>query len=75
MTAGAVDLINANDPANNFLIDSKIAEGTDDWQKFDEGRFKAYNVRGQKLHDDNDQKGKLRLRYRLEGSRGSWLAQ
>ncbi len=65
VTAGAVELINANEPENNFLIDSQFAAGAEDWKTFDEGRFRAYNVRGQKLHDDNDQKGRLSLRYLL----------
>lgn len=65
VTAGAVDIVNSQNPDNNFLIDSEIAQGAEDWQQFDEGRFKAYNVRGKKLHDDNNQKGDLTLRYQL----------
>lgn len=65
VTAGAIELFNTQEPGNNFLIDSKIAKGSDDWKSYDEGRFGAYNVRGKKLHDNNERKGELSLRYQL----------
>lgn len=69
VTAAAIDLINVDDPSNNFLIDSKFAKGADQWQNFDPGSFQSYNVRGQLLHDDNQRKGELSLQYLLEDRR------
>lgn len=65
VTAGAVEFVNANDSENHFLIDSKLAKGAEHWQRFEPGRFGSYNVRGEKLHDGDKQKGKLSLRYEL----------
>ncbi len=64
VTAGAVEFVNANDENKTFLIDSVEADGNEQWQRFDEGRFKAYNVKGKKLHDGNTRKGELSLTYR-----------
>ena len=63
VTAGAVEFLDHIDRENRFLIDSREAEGNESWATFDEGAFRAYNVKGQKLHDDNKQKGELSLRY------------
>lgn len=63
VTAGAVEFLNSDDRSESFLVDSKAADGSDGWSRFDAGRFKAYNVKGEKLHDDNKNKGKLSLRY------------
>ena len=71
VTAAAIDFVNADRQKNAFLVDSKTAEGKEDWETFDAGRFNAYNVRGQKLHDDNKKKGKLELRYLLQGKQES----
>ncbi len=68
VTAGGIEFTNHSDSENTFLIDSQQAEGVDDWEKFDEGRFKAYNVRGLKVHDDNKHKGERALKYLLAGS-------
>ncbi|MEZ6138129.1 MAG: hypothetical protein R3C53_24865 [Pirellulaceae bacterium] len=66
VTAGGIEFINQADTKNRFLIDSKAAQGVDLWEKFDEGRFKAYNVRGQKVHDGNQHKGQRSLKYMLD---------
>ena len=63
VTAGAVEFIERSEASRRFLIDSLQAEGNEQWNRFDEGRFKAYNVKGKKLHDDNKKKGELKLRY------------
>ncbi len=63
VTAGGIEFVARGD-GKDFLIDSADADGHDAWSKFDEGRFKAYNVKGQKLHDDNQSKGELSLTYR-----------
>jgi hypothetical protein len=63
VTVGGIEFVPQRD-AKEFLIDSIEADGSDEWSKFDEGRFKAYNVKGKKLHDDNKRKGKLALAYR-----------
>ena len=65
VTAGAIRFIQADDPSKEFLIDSLEADEEKKWSRFDEGRFKAYNVKGAKLHDDNKRKGELELNYRL----------
>ncbi len=69
VTAGAAELVNAEQPDNNFLIDSEIAEGADSWSEFGGGSFGAYNVRGKKLEDKNRDKGQLSLKYRLRDRR------
>ncbi len=63
VTAGAVEFLQHPDSVHKILIDSLQAEGNSGWSRFDAGRFNAYNVKGQKLHDDNKQKGELSLRY------------
>ena len=70
VTAGAVEFAQSSNPERTFVIDSLEAEGHKAWQRFDEGRFKAYNVKGAKLHDDNDNKGELSLVYRPNDRRG-----
>lgn len=66
VTAGAVEFVNANDHKRKFLIDSVDAAGSEAWQAYSEGSFRAYNVRGKKLHDENKNKGKLELTYVLK---------
>lgn len=63
VTAGAVEFLQHSEPNRRILVDSVQAEGNAAWKRFDEGQFKAYNVKGKKLHDDNKQKGELSLRY------------
>lgn len=46
-----------------FLVDTPEAEGFAKWQRFDSGRFKAYNKVGTGVHDDGKKKGELFLRY------------
>ena len=75
VTAGAVEFLEADRPQRRFAIDSLAAEGHDQWLRFDEGNFRAYNVKGTKLHDNNQRKGELSLRYplKLPGNRwGAW---
>lgn len=62
VTAAAVELVNI-DSGKVFLIDSDQAEGHEDWEQYSDGSFRAYNVKGKKLHDSNKKKGKLSLRY------------
>ncbi|MGN6133138.1 MAG: hypothetical protein ACTHOU_01515, partial [Aureliella sp.] len=64
VTAGAIQFSSSDDADDSFSIDSLDAEGHDHWERFDEGRFKAYNVKGAKLHDDNQHKGERELIYR-----------
>lgn len=64
VTAGAVEFVQRSDPTQHFLVDSREAEGNENWDAFDEGTFKAYNVKGKKLHDNNKRKGELSLRYK-----------
>ncbi len=64
VTAGAVEFLPVGSEGKAFEIDSQDAGGRKDWSQFDEGRFKAYNVKGKKLHDNNKNKGKLFLKYR-----------
>ncbi len=64
VTAGAVELVHSNIDDRVFLIDSKDADGNENWKRFADGRFKAYNTKGAKLHDDNAKKGELSLVYR-----------
>jgi hypothetical protein len=71
VTAGGMEFLNQSDANNTFLIDSADAEGVDQWEKFDEGRFRAYNVQGQKVHDNNQRKGELALRYQLVRSQAA----
>ncbi len=66
VTAGAIELIDQAEPKNSLLIDSQEAQGVEQWEKFDEGRFKAYNVRGLKVHDNNQHKGERFLKYLIE---------
>ena len=70
VTAGAVEFLRHSDPGDRFLIDSLQADGSEGWKRFNAGTFKAYNVKGTKLHDDNKQKGELSLRYK-PGARNS----
>ena len=65
VTAGAIEFVNSKSSDNPILIDSKDAVGNENWKRFADGRFKAYNTKGAKLHDDNENKGKLSLAYRL----------
>lgn len=69
VTAGAVQFSQSDDDEQSFLIDSLEAEGHENWARFDEGRFKAYNVKGAKLHDDNKNKGERELVYRPQQKR------
>ncbi|MCC6509878.1 MAG: hypothetical protein IT423_12270, partial [Pirellulaceae bacterium] len=69
VTAGAIEFTSTQDTKNEFLIDSLDADGNQPWSRFDEGRFKAYNVKGTKLHDDNKHKGERELLYRLATKR------
>ncbi|MCA9126060.1 MAG: hypothetical protein KDB22_03205 [Planctomycetales bacterium] len=64
VTAGAIELVRCSDE-KAFVIDSSDAEGSDQWEAYDEGRFRAYNVKGKKLHDGNKDKGERSLRYRI----------
>ena len=64
VTAGAVEFLNSSVVDKLFLIDSKDAIGNENWKRFADGRFKAYNTKGAKLHDDNAKKGELSLVYR-----------
>lgn len=66
VTAAAVDFVDAENPKRSFLVDSKIADGMEDWDAYKEGSFRAYNVRGMKLHDGNKKKGELALKYLLQ---------
>lgn len=76
VTAGAVELVNAENAENNFLIDSEIAQGAEDWEAFEPGSFRSYNVLGKLLHDDNLRKGELTLKYRLAGGEDyDWQAE
>lgn len=75
VTAGAIELVNANSSDRVFLIDSKDADGNENWKRFADGRFKAYNTKGAKLHDDNTKKGELSLVYRPNSLQGKdWKA-
>lgn len=65
VTAGAVEFVSVSDSKKRFLIDSADANGSDDWKAYSEGSFRAYNVRGKKLHDENKRKGELELTYSL----------
>ncbi|HUP78243.1 MAG TPA: hypothetical protein VM260_06720, partial [Pirellula sp.] len=65
VTAGAIEFVSTKSPDHPLLIDSKDAVGNEDWKRFADGRFKAYNAKGAKLHDDNERKGELSLAYRL----------
>lgn len=64
VTAAAVGFVrrDADEPA--FLVDSKEADGNNGWKRYDAGRFKAYNVKGTLIYDDNKHKGELSLAYR-----------
>ncbi|MFN3193088.1 MAG: hypothetical protein ACE361_21440 [Aureliella sp.] len=74
VTAAAVDFVDAANPEKSFLVDSKIAEGMNDWEAYNEGNFRAYNVRGMKLHDGNKKKGELALKYLLRDRKDhGWL--
>ncbi len=64
VTVGAVEFVNSKSAEKMFVIDSKDAQGNEDWKRFADGRFKAYNTKGAKLHDDNARKGELSLTYR-----------
>ncbi len=77
VTAGAVEFLPVSSQGKAFEIDSQDAEGRKDWSQFDEGRFKAYNVKGKKLHDNNKNKGQLFLKYRpsskpADGKKPGW---
>lgn len=75
VTAGAVELVNSKFDDKVFLIDSKDADGNENWKRFADGRFKAYNTKGAKLHDDNAKKGELALVYRPNSVPGKdWKA-
>jgi len=63
VTVAAIGFVKATATDPSFLIDSKEAVGNDQWKRFDAGRFKAYNVKGALLHDDNKRKGELSLTY------------
>ena len=69
VTAGAVEFVNSKSVAKMFLVDSKDAQGNENWKRFADGRFKAYNTKGAKLHDDNTKKGDLSLSYRPSSMR------
>ena len=69
VTAAAVDIVNSDEPKNNFLIDSKFAKGQEDWKAYKSPSFGSYNVRGKMLTDENKKKGKLSLRYLLADRR------
>ncbi len=63
VTAAAVEFLERSNSTARFLIDSSQAEGNQEWSSYNEGQFKAYNVKGKKLHDGNKRKGELSLRY------------
>ena len=52
---------------NRFEIDTKHAEGFDQWSPFKAVAFNAYNARGTRVEDQNKRKGELFLRYRAVG--------
>ena len=63
VTASAVNFVpTSGDGA--FMVDSKAAEGSDQWTKFDAGQFGAYNLKGTPLQDENKNKGERFLRFR-----------
>ena len=49
-----------------FEIDTKEAEGFDEWAPFKAISFNAYNQKGTRVEDKNERKGELFLRYRPE---------
>ncbi|MDZ4850281.1 MAG: hypothetical protein SGI77_13435 [Pirellulaceae bacterium] len=63
VTVGAIEFVEARDAEKSYLIDSIEADGHEKWERFNEGRFKAYNVKGVKIHDGNSKKGELALTY------------
>lgn len=63
VTAGAIEFVDSKSDQIAFMIDSKEAQGNEAWERYDEGRFKAYNVKGTKVHDNNQHKGERSLVY------------
>lgn len=64
VTAGAVSFVSMND-GSAITVDSKEADGSDQWSEFNDGSFKAFNRKGTQLQDDDKNKGERFLRYRL----------
>lgn len=63
VTASAIDFVPVEGDGT-FAIDSKEAEGSDQWSSFNSGQFGAYNQKGTQLQDENKNKGERFLRYR-----------
>ena len=62
VTIGAISVVPANGK-ESWLIDSRDADGNQDWAVFPKIRFGAYNQKGTSLHDDNQNKGERYLRF------------
>jgi hypothetical protein len=63
VAAGAIDFVPVQGDGA-FVIDSKEADGSDQWTPFSSGQFGAYNQKGTQLQDENQNKGERYLRYR-----------
>ena len=64
VTAGALEFVPKNSSEKPFLVDTKEAEGHEDWANFKSKSFGAYNQKGKSLSDEEKEKGALRLFYR-----------
>ena len=62
VTIGGLTMVPQSE-AEPWLIDSREAEGNEDWKVFPKIRFRAYNQKGTSLHDDNQNKGERYLRF------------
>lgn len=63
VTIGAISIVPV-DGGEPWLVDSRDAEGNEDWTVYPKARFGAYNQKGTSLHDDDKNKGDRYLRFR-----------
>ncbi len=63
VSTGALEFLPAKGK-HTFTVDSREADGQEDWADFKSGSFRAYNQRGTSVSDKNARKGELELRYR-----------
>ena len=74
VAVGAVDFVSVID-GSEITVDSKEADGGNQWTEFTAGSFKAYNRKGTQLQDDNKNKGERFLRYhpsKTENQENEW---
>lgn len=64
VTVAGLELLEIGPERKELFIDSIEADGSEGWEKIDKIRFNAYNAKGEKLTDSNQQKGELSLKYR-----------